>query len=305
MGERARVLSCLSDALQWARTGNRAQDINRSWQLAAGARTWNQAQDINPGDLCLKGFEIREEGCRVLAAALQALPRPLHLQKLDLGDCGLTPTGMMHVSTALSRADLESLTDLRIGGNLQLADAGLACVFAMPLPWSTLARLDINATSIGDSGMGLLAAAMPTLTCLRVLGMAFNFQRDAGGVDGSDPSLPAAALSDEGWLALWETLPQARALATLDLTWCRLSGRVARALVALLPRCSMLRKLYVAIAFDPSDDRDREASEEAIVAAAGALPELKLSYNGCLAYGIESDEDDDDNDNESEDSDEQ
>jgi hypothetical protein len=239
-GWRNHTLDVLRGVVRCVRTGSEEFDIavgTLSLHGISESETWTEDSDI---------------GCCVLGAALQALPRPLKITRIDLRACSLTPVGIGHIAAALTQQDLADLVDLRVSENPNLGNAGVVRAMAMPLP-ATLRRLEVCTADISDAGLAAIASALPKLIGLRRL--------SCRGRKSAVQHLPGP--TDQGWLSLWEVLPQLPALTQLDANDCAMSPEAALALVASASRCSTLCTLCRNRSYR-EDTRVQEAEEQAM-----------------------------------------
>jgi uncharacterized protein (TIGR02996 family) len=145
------------------------------------------------------------------AAALADAPTLPRLTALDLYGCGLTSAA---VGTLAASGHLGRLTDLVLGDNFQIGDAGAEALAGPHTRLTRLERLHLSFAGIGDAGARALAAS-PALTNLRALDLGYN----AIGADG------ARALADS---------PHLRSLKRLGLCGNPLGRRTRQALAARL-----------------------------------------------------------------------
>jgi len=177
--------------------------------------------------LSLYNRSIGDGGGRALGAALRSLPRaddpwvrsllrkdslsthPIYvgtdgrgipLVGVFLSNCDLTPAGLAPIAAGLARCDTRRLKTLRVNGNLELGDAGVAALAAV-LP-SSLADLYVGSTGCGDAGLTAVAAALPA-TQIQTL-------------DAYD----TPAVGEAGWRALADALPSLPQLRVLGLSGC-------------------------------------------------------------------------------------
>jgi hypothetical protein len=173
--------------------------------------------------------DLGERGFFALAAAVQAVPVATRkwVRDVALENCGLSLAVVDQMTLPSAFPLLESLS---IFGNPQMGDAALTLVAGV-LP-STLTKLNFSNTGCGDAGMAAVVAATPRLNHLCELKCGYN-----------------DAVTEVGWVALAEALPQLPALEILWTTWdnpSRTGGlgnhsmgpAFALAFASVLPRCA-------------------------------------------------------------------
>ena len=130
---------------------------------------------------------------------LGQLPRhPIHCQieKLNLGECGLTSDGVGKVVSGLS--DNHSLRELDLRGN-QIGSEGAVAVATMLKTNSSLERLYLGGCGIGSSGGVELGAALERNKTLRYLDLYGNELGD-DGVRGLSAGLENNSSPEVLWL---------------------------------------------------------------------------------------------------------
>ncbi|XP_038044960.1 NACHT, LRR and PYD domains-containing protein 3-like [Patiria miniata] len=130
------------------------------------------------------------------------LPKMMHLNKLDLGNCDLTQSDIPHIASAVG--NMPRLTDLDLGGNDPLGECAVS--WAKELPnMMHLSKLNLNYCGLTQSDIPHIASAvgnMPRLTDLHL---------------GLNKSLGGCA-------AVWaKELPNMMHLNKLDLNYCGLT----------------------------------------------------------------------------------
>jgi uncharacterized protein (TIGR02996 family) len=110
------------------------------------------------------------------ATALAGAPALSSLTALDLYGWGLSPAGVRALAAS---PHLANLTDLVLGCNEQVGDAGTEALAGPDTRLSRLTRLHLSFAGIGDSGAGALAAS-PALAGVRALDLAYNAISAAG-----------------------------------------------------------------------------------------------------------------------------
>ena len=178
-------------------------------------------------DVCTS--RLGDEGCRILGAALQAMPTPL--STIDMRLCGFKdllymqskgmPPDAVPATAAVLRDSFPSgIEELVLDYNSDLGDAGWV-LLAPALP-STIEKLSFNRTGCGNAGMIAIAKRLPALKQLKHL----EFTENHG-------------VGDEGWAALACALPQLPVLRCFNANQCHgLHAAGALSLAAALPRCS-------------------------------------------------------------------
>ena len=126
--------------------------------------------------LSMSGCHLTTSHCVCLG---QLLRRPIHCQieRLDLGECGLTSDGVGEVVSGLS--DNHSLKELVLSGN-QIGSQGAVAVATMLKTNSSLERLSLAECGIGSSGGVELGAALERNKTLRYLELSRNKLGDDG-----------------------------------------------------------------------------------------------------------------------------
>ena len=151
----------------------------------------NSSMRILEMDLC----HLTTSHCVCLG---QLLRHPIHCQieRLDLGECGLTSDGVGEVVSGLS--DNHSLRELDLIGN-QIGSEGDVAVATMLKTNSSLERLSLGGCGIGSSGGVELGAALERNKTLRYLELSYNELGD-DGVRGLSAGLENNSSLEELWL---------------------------------------------------------------------------------------------------------
>ena len=126
--------------------------------------------------LDMTGCHLTTSHCVCLGQLLRH-PIHCHIEKLDLGGCGLTSDGVEEVVSGLS--DNHSLRELDLIGN-QIGSEGAVAVATMLKTNSSLERLHLAGCGIGSSGGVELGAALERNKTLRDLGLSGNELGDDG-----------------------------------------------------------------------------------------------------------------------------
>lgn len=175
---------------------------------AIGA-TFASSEFLNRLDLS-RNADVGDEGVARLAeaagegagAAMSPLPS---LEGITLSGCGVGPAGATALAGMISSGQRERLLGLTMGSN-PLGPHGLgalAGLCAVPGVGSLLSELRVTACSVGDGGIGLLAAAAMAEPCagLRVLDISENSVTGSGAMalaeslGGSWPDLAELCLA--------------------------------------------------------------------------------------------------------------
>ena len=197
-------------------TGTESSAAARSRVLRTLSAALRQAKA--DGELGLTASWMADQGARALDAAVRALPTPLALTKLDVGQCLLSAAGAKIIAALLRDGrfgfGLETLiltlntkvqelppikhrlsdgvqAALRAHGPGALGDAGMVALASVLPTQPRLCRLEFGAVGCGDRGMSAVAAALPATQCGTIV----------------CPLNPA--VSEKGWAALGAALPRA------------------------------------------------------------------------------------------------
>jgi uncharacterized protein (TIGR02996 family) len=158
----------------------------------------------NLTELILRFSGLEDRDADVLADA----PRLARLRVLDLYGCALGPTGVRAIATS---PHLAGLTELVLGDNEEVGDAGAAALDGLSSRLSSLARLHLSYTRLSNVGARALAGS-PCLPGLRILDVGYNLISATG----------ARALADS---------PHLKGLTCLVLRGNPISRRAGQALV--------------------------------------------------------------------------
>ncbi|XP_059817765.1 ribonuclease inhibitor-like [Hypanus sabinus] len=144
----------------------------------SGAEDLVSALSTNPSltELDLSGNKLGDSGVKLVSAALRN--PECKIQKLWLGDVGLTDSGAEDLVSALSTNP--SLTDLSLSGN-KLGDSGVKLVSAaLRNPECKIQRLWLGDVGLTDSGAEDLVSALSTNPSLTDLSLSGNKLGDSG-----------------------------------------------------------------------------------------------------------------------------
>ncbi|XP_059816461.1 NACHT, LRR and PYD domains-containing protein 3-like [Hypanus sabinus] len=138
-------------------------------------------QQLGPGlhkcqDLRLGENKLGDSGVKLVSAALRNTESKI--QKLGLGDVGLTDSGVEDLASPLSK--ISSLTELDLGSN-KLGDSGVKLVSAaLRNPECKIQTLVLDNVSLTDSGAEDLVSALSTNRTLMELDLGDNKLADSG-----------------------------------------------------------------------------------------------------------------------------
>ncbi|XP_059818765.1 NACHT, LRR and PYD domains-containing protein 3-like [Hypanus sabinus] len=138
-------------------------------------------QQLGPGlhkcqDLRLGENKLGDSGVKLVSAALRNTESKI--QKLGLGDVGLTDSGVEDFASPLSK--ILSLTELDLGSN-KLGDSGVKLVSAaLRNPECKIQTLVLDNVSLTDSGAEDLVSALSTNRTLMELDLGDNKLADSG-----------------------------------------------------------------------------------------------------------------------------
>ncbi|XP_043290626.1 NACHT, LRR and PYD domains-containing protein 5 [Cervus canadensis] len=227
------------------------------------------ATSVSLKSLSLMGNKVADQGVKSLCDAMKVTP--CTLQKLILGNCGLTAAACQDLASAL--IENQSLTHLCLSGD-ELGSEGMSLLCrAVKLPSCGLQKLALHACSLDVAGCGFLGFALMGNRHLTHLSLSMNPLEDPGMnllcevmMEPSCPlrdldlvkccltaacckslshvimrsqrlrslDLAANALGDEGIAALCEGLKQKNSLTRLGLEACGLTSEGCKALSAAL-----------------------------------------------------------------------
>lgn len=210
--------------------------------------------------------DIGDAGGQALGAALQAMPAPLNLSKINLYACAISCAGIAPIADAMRRGFAgNGLTSLFLNANMHLGDEGLA-VLAPALP-RTLRDLAFGSTGCGDRGLAVVALELPSLSQLETL--------DCGG------NMIGAA----GWQALARVLPELRTLRKL---WTNgSSGMGDEGAAALAPGLAAAAALtFVDLSHNSIGDAGAQMLLGAALAGCRRLGVMAMRGNDVSARGV-------------------
>lgn len=172
----------------------------------------------------LAGIHLRDEGTRAVACALKALPSDALLNGIVLRNNGIAESGFAALGEALGAKQFTGRAEMHLldlGNNPQAGDDGVQQFVAQAIV-GPLTRMDsdnhvvalselcLDDVGCGNKTMVALAEALPLLE-----NWAQLTTRPAKLRCGGNPNV-----SDVGWKALAEALPNLLGLAELDLSGC-------------------------------------------------------------------------------------
>ncbi|KAF4011410.1 hypothetical protein G4228_002229 [Cervus hanglu yarkandensis] len=170
------------------------------------------ATSVSLKSLSLMGNKVADQGVKSLCDAMKVTP--CTLQKLILGNCGLTAAACQDLASAL--IENQSLTHLCLSGD-ELGSEGMSLLCrAVKLP------------SCGLQKLALVKCCLTAACCKSLSHVIMRSQR-LRSLD-----LAANALGDEGIAALCEGLKQKNSLTRLGLEACGLTSEGCKALSAAL-----------------------------------------------------------------------
>ncbi|XP_059815149.1 NACHT, LRR and PYD domains-containing protein 12-like [Hypanus sabinus] len=162
----------------------------------SGAEDLVSALSTNPSltDLNLSDNKLGDSGVKLVSAALRN--PECKIQKLELGDVGLTDSGAEDLASALSTKP--SLTELYLSNN-KLGDSGVKLVSAaLRNPECKIQKLLLEDVGLTDSGAEDLVSALSTNPSLTELNLRLNFL-----TDGSVPGLRRLILTLPSLERIW------------------------------------------------------------------------------------------------------
>uniref|UniRef100_A0A8C9CIR5 NLR family pyrin domain containing 5 n=1 Tax=Phocoena sinus TaxID=42100 RepID=A0A8C9CIR5_PHOSS len=180
---------------------------------------------ISLKSLSLAGNKVTDQSIKSLCDALKVTQ--CTLQKLILGNCGLTATDCQDLASALTKN--QSLTHLYLSGN-SLGSEGMNLLCrAVKLPNCGLQRLILNACNLDVAGCGFLAFALMGNRHLTHLSLSMN------------------PLEDDGMNLLCEVMMEPSCLLQdLELVKCRLTAACCKNLSYVITRSQHLKSLDLA-----------------------------------------------------------
>ncbi|XP_029069208.1 NACHT, LRR and PYD domains-containing protein 5 [Monodon monoceros] len=180
---------------------------------------------ISLKSLSLAGNKVTDRSIKSLCDALKVTQ--CTLQKLILGNCGLTATDCQDLASALTKN--QSLTHLYLSGN-SLGSEGMNLLCrAVKLPNCGLQRLILNACNLDVAGCGFLAFALMGNRHLTHLSLSMN------------------PLEDDGMNLLCEVMMEPSCLLQdLELVKCRLTAACCKNLSYVITRSQHLKSLDLA-----------------------------------------------------------
>uniref|UniRef100_A0A4X1T750 NLR family pyrin domain containing 5 n=1 Tax=Sus scrofa TaxID=9823 RepID=A0A4X1T750_PIG len=175
--------------------------------------------------LSLAGNKVTDPSIKPLCDALRSTQ--CTLQKLILGDCGLTAADSQDLASALTKN--QSLTHLYLASN-SLGSEGVNLLGrAMKLPNCSLQRLILNACNLDVAGCGFLAFALMGNRRLTHLSLSVN------------------PLEDDGMKLLCEVMMEPSChLQDLELVKCQLTATCCKSLSHVITRNKHLQSLDLA-----------------------------------------------------------